>query len=247
MSDAEACVPSKYITNLVLSLSDEALLLLEDSPGRATSSASSPISNTWLGQMDYVESIKLTQTLPQEQIWGVEYPLTITLGKRADPLKDIKASLKILREKNIQIVGVDRGGHATLHNPGQLVIYPHLNIRNRQIKVRNYVALIEATTKRFLRGFGIESATHGDEPGLFTARGKIAFFGVRVQRGMTSHGLAINVRNSLTDFSLIRSCGKSEETFSAMQDFGVNAPLSYLFSRWCEELFLTLASPPPYV
>jgi len=222
---------------MMLELSDEAKNLLFDRPRKLTT----PIGHCWLGQMDYVASIQHTQAKPEEQIWGVEYPLTITLGKRAEPLKDIKAPLKALRENNVQIVGVDRGGQATLHNQGQLVIYPHIDIRRRHIKVREYVALIESVSKRFLAKFGIEANGCADEPGLFTAHGKIVFFGVRVQRGMTSHGLSINVRNNLTDFSLIRSCGKAQENFASMQDYGVTAPLSYLFSRWCDELFKDLS------
>jgi lipoate-protein ligase B len=142
-----------------------------------------------------------------------------------------------LRERNIPIVGVERGGQATLHNPGQLVIYPHINLRARGVKVKEYVEHVELTTKRFLQRFGIDAFCKGDEPGLYTLRGKIAFFGVRVQRGFTSHGLSINVRNHIEDFGLIRSCGKSEESFSRMQDYGVTAPLSFLFKCWCEEYF----------
>jgi lipoyl(octanoyl) transferase len=236
MSDIE---PSEYFKDLEKSLNEEAWQMLKG-PIAPRSIAKPPPKRVmpgtrWLGQMDYVESIQVTQAMHEEQIWGLEYPLTITLGKRADPLKDIKVSIKILREQNVQIVGVDRGGQATLHNPGQLVIYPHLDLRARGLKVREYVGLIESVTKKFLEKFGIEAFCRGDEPGLFTVKGKIAFFGVRVQRGFTSHGLSINVRNSLSDFGLIRSCGNAGENFSSMQDYGVNAPLSYLFNQWCAE------------
>ncbi len=247
------------------SLSADALQLLVDAPSveRArepvlgsslpipvVAAERSVITPIWLGQIPYVESMLATQALadsskasgnmaqaPKEKIEGLEYPLTITLGRRADPLRDIKASIRILRDRNIPIVGVERGGQATLHNPGQLVIYPHINLRERGLKVKEYVAVIEVVTKRFLQRFGIEAFCKGDEPGLHTVSGKIAFFGVRVQHGFTSHGLSINVRNNLDDFAMIRSCGKSEEAFSRMQDYGVTAPLSFLFKCWCEEFF----------
>lgn len=219
-------------------LSEEALRLLEaPAVGRATL-VSEVVPPVWLGQMPYVDSIMASQAVEderKEKIEGLEYPLTITLGRRADPLRDIKASIRILRDRNIPIVGVERGGQATLHNPGQLVIYPHIDLLARGLKVRDYVERIENTTKRFLQRFGIDAFCKGDEPGLHTLSGKIAFFGVRVQRGFTSHGLAINVRNNLDDFALIRSCGKNEEMFSRMQDYGVTAPLSFLFKCWCDE------------
>jgi len=167
-----------------------------------------------------------------EQILGFEHPSTITLGKRADPLKDICASVKVLREKNIAIVGAERGGQATLHNPGQLVIYPMIHLRARGMKVRDYVHLLEDVTKRFLADYGIVACCRGSEPGLYTIKGKIAFFGIRVKHGMTSHGLAINVTNNLEEFNLIRSCGRAGESFVKMTDFGVQASLCELFDSW---------------
>lgn len=206
----------------------------------------------WMGLTDYVEAMRLQDkivdrssliscfvppssagTYPAETLLGFEHPLTITLGKRADPLRDIVAPIRVLKEKNAAIVGVERGGQATLHAPGQLVIYPVLNIRARGIRVRDYVHMLEDVTKRFLSDYGIIACCRGDEPGLYTIKGKIAFFGVRIRNGMTSHGLAINVRNHLEDFGLIRSCGKATETFSRMADFGEQGSLEELFRAWC--------------
>jgi lipoyl(octanoyl) transferase len=203
----------------------------------------------WLGPTDYVEAMKIqtrladrasligsmttSESRPSETVLGLEHPLTITLGKRADPLKDIKVSVRVLKERNAAIVGVERGGMATLHSPGQLVIYPLIQLRDRGLRVRDYVQLLEDVTKRFLADRGIIACCRGDEPGLYTLSGKIAFFGVRIKNGMTTHGVAINVYNQLEDFSLIRSCGKETEAFSKMADFGVNDSLSELFQSWC--------------
>ncbi len=200
---------------------------------------SKPVATRWLGQVDYVQAqLDVTETQKQrseiERVDGLEHPLTITLGRRADPLKDIKAPLKVLRERNIQIVGAERGGQATLHNQGQLVIYPYIHLTERKMRVREYIKCLEVTTKQLLRAHGIEAICKGDEPGLYTLSGKIAFFGVRVKHGWTSHGVAINVRNNIDDFAFIRSCGQATETFSRMQDYGVTAPLSFLFQQWCE-------------
>jgi lipoate-protein ligase B len=201
----------------------------------------------WLGLTEYLPALQMQEKILAdaasaaeflestyfETILGLEHPTTITLGKRADPLKDIQVSIRTLKEKQVAIVGVERGGQATLHNPGQLVIYPIINLRGRGIRVRDYVHLLEDVTKRFLADYGIVACCRGDEPGLYTIKGKIAFFGVRVVRGVTSHGLAINVYNNLEEFAWIRSCGKATESFAKMADFGVTAALPELFAAWC--------------
>lgn len=167
-----------------------------------------------------------------EALVGLEHPLTITLGRRADALRDILAPVRTLKEKNVTVIGTERGGQATLHNPGQLVIYPIINLRSRQLRLRDYVYLLEDVTRRFLLDFGIQSYFRGDEPGLHTDKGKIAFFGIRVKNGITSHGLSINVTNNLEDFTMIRSCGQATEAFSKMSDYGANTDLETLFRLW---------------
>src|SRR5688500_698623 len=94
--------------------------------------------HTWLGTFDYVKSLELQQQIQlnaeaDPAILGLEHPLTITLGRRGDPLKDVLVGFKTLREKAIPVVAVDRGGQATLHHPGQLVIYPILSLRKMQM------------------------------------------------------------------------------------------------------------------
>ena len=226
----------------------------------------------WLGLKDYVEAMQLQDKIIdrcqlinsivasdrygeghsfKEEILGLEHPLTVTLGKRADPIKDFRVSVKVLRDKKVNIVSVDRGGQATLHNPGQLVIYPIIHLKQRGLRIKDYVHLLEDVTKRFLIDHGISAKCKGDSPGLYTLDGKIAFFGIRIKRGMTSHGLAINVSNDLSEFAMIRSCGMDGETFSRMQDFGVSISLEELFIKWCQYfqtgLGLTLDANRPIV
>ena len=197
----------------------------------------------WLGLFDYVKSLEMQNEaiLNAEQdpiVFGLEHPATITLGRRGDPIKDIKVGFKTLREKSIPIVAVERGGQATYHNKGQLVIYPVISLRAFKLGVKDYVAILEDVTKKLLMSYGLTACCKGDEPGLFTIKGKIAFYGVRVSRGITSHGLAINVSNDLDEFSMIRSCGKATEHFAKLSDFIDPGPsLETLFSEW-SHLFL---------
>ncbi len=196
---------------------------------------------TWLGLFDYVKALELQTAIQKTAeaepiILGLEHPTTITLGRRGDPLKDVLVGFKTLREKQIPVVAVDRGGQATLHHPGQLVIYPMLSLRAFNMGVRTYVELLEDTTKKLLAKHSITACCRGDVPGLYTLKGKIASFGVRISRGITSHGIAINVNNDTREYSMIRSCGKSDETFSKMADFGKFCELTYdlemLFQQW---------------
>jgi lipoyl(octanoyl) transferase len=203
----------------------------------------------WLSLKDYVESVKLQdRTLDRaalirsmlptdapsfEVIYGLEHPLTITLGKRSNPLNDIKVSIRDLRAKKVAVVGTDRGGHATLHNPGQLVIYPIINLRERRMRVRDYMRLIQDVTRRFLTDFGVSLLPPQQDPGIYTPDGKIAFFGIRIKNGITSHGLAININNCLTDFQFIRSCDRDIETFARLADVTHPPAMDVLFAQWC--------------
>lgn len=193
----------------------------------------------WLGFTDYVKSLEMqtaAMNVADERpvIFGLEHPITITLGRRGDPLRDVVVGFKTLRERAIPVVAVERGGQATLHNPGQLVIYPILPLRAYNLGVKDYVAMLEETTKQLLAQYGITACCKGDEPGLFTIKGKIAFYGVRVSKGITSHGVGLNVSNDLADFSMIRSCGKATEQFANMRDFVATPGLQTLFFQWVE-------------
>ncbi|MES2768310.1 MAG: lipoyl(octanoyl) transferase LipB [Bdellovibrionota bacterium] len=167
-------------------------------------------------------------------ILGVEHPSVITLGKRAEPSEEIKITLDSLEDLNIQYYKVDRGGHATLHSPGQLVIYPILNLSEYGLTVRDYLCALQKSTIAFFDQLGIKTFAKEDSPGIYTKKGKIAFFGIRVKKGIAFHGLAINVSNDTEDFSLIRSCGASLETFDRVADHGVKMPLADLYSRWTD-------------
>lgn len=162
----------------------------------------------------------------------MEHPSVITLGKRADPKEEIKINVDSLEDLNIQYYKIDRGGHATLHSPGQLVIYPILKLSEHNLSVRDYLCTLQRATIQFFKSLGIETHAKEDSPGIYTEKGKIAFFGIRVQKGVTYHGLSINVFNETEDFSLIRSCGTNQEKFDKIKDYGVDDSLESLFQKW---------------
>jgi lipoyl(octanoyl) transferase len=177
----------------------------------------------YYGKKPFAESLRI-QANSLNQILGFEYEPTITLGKRAgrDEIKSIQG---------FEVHETDRGGFATLHSPGQLVIYPVLDLRKLNWSVRRYVEILESTTKTFLDGLGIETV-QAKESGVFTNIGKIAFIGIRVEKGISKHGISINIKNNLNLFECIRPCGVSERELDSIQNHKVEVSLEESFKTW---------------
>lgn len=195
----------------------------------------------WLGRKTYFEGLALQlQSLKNVQedreqvsVLGLEHQAVVTLGKRGNANDDLMWSQQQLAQAGIVCVQIDRGGQATLHSPGQLVIYPVLDLKRHGLSVRRYVDLLLQSTKDLLGALGIpyQPSTDANEPGIYTTVGKVAFFGIRVQQGITQHGLAINVHNDPTLFASIRSCGRQQEQFDRVGNY-INASLNEVFEHW---------------
>ncbi len=185
------------------------------------------ISAQQLGQADVIRGTK------DIHVMGLEFHPVITLGVRGSRDHDI-AQPDI--DRKIPVVQTDRGGQATMHVPGQLVIYPMMDLKTYGIGVRDFVCVMTKATSSALKKYGIESFS-GEAPGLYTTRGKIAFLGIRLDRGVVRHGLAINVSNDVSVFNAIRSCGVSAAALDRVQSYGSVASLSIetLFRDWIVE------------
>lgn len=186
---------------------------------------------SWLGNTPYITALEFMKNSQHEEILGLEHPAVVTLGRRGDPKQDLTSRFS---PQDFELFQVERGGQATLHSPGQLVIYPLLSLRKYGLGVRQYVTHLERATMETLLDYGIQSHKRCDEPGLYTESGKLAFFGVRIQEGRTQHGLAINVSNDLSLFSAINSCGRRRECFDSMEKYGVTDSPERIFSVWCK-------------
>lgn len=136
----------------------------------------------------------------------LEHPPVYTMGARGGR-KNLLAPSKLLEARGARIVDVDRGGDITFHGPGQLIAYPILNIRERRIPPTDYVRSLESTLITTLDSFGIDSRRVKGKPGIWVGGAKIAAVGVRIQRGVTSHGIALNVTTDLSWFEAIVPCG----------------------------------------
>jgi len=200
------------------------------------------ITKLWQGCITYSDSTRLQETLKKQAkgnqkawIMGFECPACITLGLRGKTEEDVLSPAK---KHGIDVVSIRRGGQATLHSPGQLVIYPILDLRKWKIYPRDYLHVLEQITIQTLKKCGVHTEKQGAFAGLFTDYGKIAFFGIHISEGVSQHGLAINVTNDLGLFHLIRSCGVSHRTHDSLQRRRILMKPQELFSLWYDEATL---------
>ena len=136
----------------------------------------------------------------------VEHPPVITLGARQNANK-LLTSRDDLIKQNIDVVDTRRGGGVTAHNPGQLVVYPILNLQKLNLSVSEYVRKLEEAGLQLLEQLGVRCQRRKGFPGLWVGEKKIASIGVQVSKFVTRHGLAINIRNDLSIFDLFVPCG----------------------------------------
>ena len=198
------------------------------------------VQTRWFNCISYKEGLKLQEDFIEQSrdtgfcyLLGLEHKPIITLGLSAEK-QDILVSSHILKQKGLQVLWTQRGGKATCHSPGQLVIYPIVPLKKLQISIRQYVYLLEDVTRDFLKYFGIACLPKNIKKtaAIYTQRGKIAFFGIQIQKGIACHGLAINMSNDLDIFSLIRPCGIDFEKVDSVSHYHKTAPSPFLLEQW---------------
>lgn len=146
-----------------------------------------------------------------DELWLVEHPPVFTQGQAGKPEH-------LLLPGDIPVVQTDRGGQVTYHGPGQLVAYPLLDLRRLKLGVRDLVTAIEETVVATLASYGIEAYPRPDAPGVYVAGNKIASLGLRVRRGCSFHGVALNVDMDLEPFQRINPCGYQGLAMTQMRD-----------------------------
>ena len=148
-----------------------------------------------------------------DELWLVEHDPVFTLGQAGKPEH-------VLMPGDIPVIHVDRGGQVTYHGPGQLVLYPLLDLRRLKLGVREYVCRIEQAIIDTLGDWNIEASRRQGAPGVYVAGAKIAALGIRVRRGCSFHGLAFNIDMDLSPFSRINPCGYAGLRVTSMVDLG---------------------------
>lgn len=149
-----------------------------------------------------------------DEIWFTQHNPVFTLGLNA-------AREHLLAPGDIPVVQVDRGGQVTYHGPGQLMIYPLVDIRRAGIGVRELVSALEQSVIDLSADYGIEAASRRDAPGVYVAGAKLASVGLRIRRGASLHGMALNVDVDLEPFSRINPCGFANLEVTDLARLGV--------------------------
>lgn len=196
--------------------------------------------NKYYGLIDYQTALELQKKehlrLQVEGnpyfIMAMEHEPVVSLGIRGKSEEDLLISEKELIKKGYSIERSDRGGQATLHMPGQLVIYPLVNLKHYQMGIKDFVCELLKISKEVLKEKGLVCETKEGEPGLFTSFGKIAFIGLRLRNHITYHGLSINISNDLEAFRWIRSCGIKEARLDSLSRNGLTISSKDFFDDW---------------
>jgi len=192
------------------------------------------------GCLEYGEAFSKQRSLVDESISGfatdrlvfVEHPSVVTIGRSGSAV-DLKVSEETLRKKGISLYQSNRGGMATFHGPGQLVAYPIIKLKEKDLHL--YLKTLLNAVATLLREYGLISEFKKGEPGVWVNSGKIASVGIAVQKWVTYHGVALNVNTNLEAFKMIVPCGHQEEKMTSMeQELGFSFNLAEVKKKFTE-------------
>eukprot|EP00164_Ancoracysta_twista_P005439 GFYU01007449.1.p1 GENE.GFYU01007449.1~~GFYU01007449.1.p1 ORF type:complete len:251 (+),score=27.91 GFYU01007449.1:43-795(+) len=168
--------------------------------------------------LQYTAGVALQQALAKQRQQGhipdqlllVEHPPVITLGKRRSSTTHIRATEEELKQEGVELIQSSRGGDITFHGPGQIVMYPILDLRDYKKDLRWYVTKLEQIMIDTCASYGIASGRRDGYTGVWCGQGKIGACGVNASHWVTSHGIGFNVTTDLSFFNLIVPCGISD-------------------------------------
>lgn len=169
-----------------------------------------------------------------DEIWLLEHPPVYTLGQSGK-------HEHVLDPGNIPVIQVDRGGQVTYHGPGQLVAYLLLDIRRRNMHVRQLVTCLEQTVIDLLARYQISASARKEAPGVYVKEAKIASIGLRIRKGCSYHGLSLNVDMDLEPFSRINPCGFPHLPITQIRDQGGPSDITIVTEKFLECLQAVMA------
>ncbi len=189
--------------------------------GPAAAADGDPAALRWLGRVPYEPTWRAMQRFTEQrdstsadEIWLLEHEPVYTLGMAAD-------RAHVLDPGDIPVVQIDRGGQVTYHGPGQLVVYPLIDLRRAELGVRALVTALEHSAIEYLAGVGVHATCRADAPGVYVGGAKIASVGLRIRRQGSYHGLAFNVAMDLEPFGRINPCGHPGLAVTQLAALGV--------------------------
>lgn len=180
---------------------------------------------SYLGLTEYQKALTLQKDLRKQVLEGgksdylllLTHPPTITRGYSERGDDGLIEPRERLEAERIRIYDIDRGGKTTYHGPDQLIGYLIFNIKERRTKIRDFVETMAGIIITTLDSYHIEAYYNSADPGVEVEKGKIAFIGFNVQKGVTTHGFALNVGRDLKPFEYIVPCGKMNRRITSME------------------------------
>jgi lipoyl(octanoyl) transferase len=201
------------------------------------------VKTSYLGRRDYVPLWREMQKFTDErdestpdEIWFCEHPPVFTLGLNA-------SKEHLLAPGDIPVVQIDRGGQVTFHGPGQLMVYPLIDIRRANIGVRTLVSALEQSVVDLATEFDVTAAARADAPGVYVEGDKLASVGLRIRRGSSFHGMALNVDVDLEPFTRINPCGYAELQMTDLHRLGIDLQLEATSERLLPHFLRHLGLP----
>lgn len=197
----------------------------------------------WLGRVEYEPTWRAMQRMAEargaatpDELWFLEHPPVYTLGMNA-------RREHLLATGDIPIVQIDRGGQVTYHGPGQLVVYPLLDLDRAGLGVRALVEGLERAIVATVAEWGIEAAGRRDAPGVYVGGRKLASIGLRIRRAHSYHGLALNVAMDLEPFRRINPCGHAGLEMTQLGELGGPTDLGTVADALAPRLLEALGLP----
>ena len=173
------------------------------------------------GLLNYEKALARQQQLVTRLLQGedadtlvlVEHPPVVTLGRRGSN-DDLRAPAAEFSAAGVELCSINRGGLATAHEPGQLVAYPIIRLKRKDL--RWYAETLLGTVIALLADYGLRGELKPGEPGVWVNQRKICSFGIALKKWISCHGIALNVANDLQIFNMIVPCGRPQETVTSM-------------------------------
>lgn len=213
-------------------------------PGHSADSGKPrPALLRWLGRVDYEPTWRAMQAFTDartaadpDEIWFLEHPPVFTMGMNGK-------YEHVLAPAGIPVVQIDRGGQVTYHGPGQLVVYPMLDVRRLGVGVRQLVVALENAVIAMVAQWNIQAIGRRDAPGIYVDGRKLASIGLRIRRGCSYHGLALNVSMDLEPFRRINPCGYQGLEVTDLRSSGVTSTVESVARTFAAHLLRALALP----
>lgn len=165
------------------------------------------------------------RSLDRDVVLFLEHLPVFTLGRRGER-RNLKVSESFLEERGISVIHVERGGDITYHGPGQLVIYPILDLKGIRLDVNGYITRLEEVMIRTAGDFGVGAERDPKNRGAWVRGSKIGSIGIAIRHGITFHGLALNINTSLEHFTWIHPCGLQDIRMTSLEkELGSRIPM----------------------